>query len=78
MFNKNIDQIKAKQGATKIKEKASDKKKVNNVEEDVFIIELLKEKKGDTFLVKWETFSQDEDSWEPRSSIPEYILKVTI
>jgi len=35
----------------------------------------LKEKKGDKFLVKWENFSSEEDSWEPESSIPEYMVK---
>merc|ERR1712106_361280 len=30
---------------------------------------------GDKFLVKWEHFSDDENTWEPRSSIPDYILQ---
>ena len=44
---------------------------------ETFIIELLKERKGDKFLVKWESYPEEYDSWEPRSSLPEYIVKVS-
>merc|ERR1719474_2561549 len=43
--------------------------------DEVYNIELLKEKKGDKFLVKWENFSEYYNSWEPRKSIPEDIVK---
>ena len=29
---------------------------------------------GDKFLVKWKNFPSSEDSWEPKSSIPAFIL----
>ena len=47
-----------------------------SLSDEVYNIELLKEKKGDKFLVKWENFSEDYNSWEPRKSIPEDIVKV--
>jgi len=57
----------------KAKEKGKSKKK--EPEESVYNIEYLKEKKGNKFLVKWENFSEEENTWEPRSSIPSFILK---
>ena len=42
---------------------------------DPFIIEFLKEKKGNTFLVKWENRHENENSWEPRSKIPSDVLE---
>ena len=47
-------------------------------EDDVYIIESLKEKKGNSFLVKWENYSEEENTWEPRTSIPGFVLKVDI
>ena len=41
---------------------------------DPFIIEFLKEKKGNTYLVKWENRHENENSWEPRSKIPMDVL----
>jgi len=55
------------------------KKKKSKVEQepqdDVYIIESLKEKKGSQFLVKWENYPDEENTWEPRSSIPDYVLQ---
>ena len=59
----------------KTKQKLQDK--VNNEPDDVYIIESLQEKDGDKFLVKWDNYSEDENTWEPRSSIPDYILQVS-
>ena len=47
-------------------------------EDDVYIIESLREKKGKQFLVKWENYPEDDNTWEPRVSIPDYILQVCI
>ena len=47
-------------------------------EDDVYIIESLREKKGNQFLVKWENYPEDKNTWEPRASIPDDILKVCI
>ena len=46
------------------------------VEEDVYNVEALMEKKGSKYLVKWENFPEDQNTWEPKSSIPALILKV--
>ena len=43
---------------------------------NIYDIESLQEKKGDLFLVKWENYPEEENTWEPRSSIPTAILKV--
>jgi hypothetical protein len=76
------EEPKTKQSAEKnkkVKKTEKEKKKqVHYPEDDVYIIELLKEKKGNKFLVKWENFSEDEDSWEPQSSIPDYMVQVNI
>lgn len=58
------------------KEKPVKKKPVHvEPEEEVYIIESLKEKKGNKFLVKWENFPEEESTWEPKSSIPDYIVQ---
>ena len=58
------------------KEKAGKKKVQKKTEDEVYIIESLKEKKGQTFLVKWENYPEEQNTWEPRKSIPSFILKV--
>ena len=45
--------------------------------EVLYIIESLKERKGSKYLVKWENFPDSENTWEPKSSIPDYIVQVT-
>ena len=45
------------------------------LKKDPFIIEFLKEKKGNTYLVKWENRHENENSWEPRSKIPSDVLQ---
>ena len=62
----------------KEKDKARKKKVQKEPEDDVYIIESLKEKKGNNFLVKWENYSDEENTWEPRASIPGFVLKVGI
>ena len=51
-------------------------KKPSKVQEDIYIIESLIEKNGSKYLVKWENYSSDQNTWEPKSSIPAFILKV--
>ena len=60
----------------KVKEKMKMKKTQKKTKEDVYNIESLKEKKGKNFLVRWENYPEDENTWEPRTSIPSFILKV--
>ena len=43
-----------------------------------FTIQSLKKRKGDTYLIKWDGYSDEENTWELRSLIPEYILKVEL
>ena len=44
--------------------------------EDVYNIESLVKKKGSKYLVKWENYPSDQNTWEPKTSIPNFILKV--
>ena len=52
------------------------KKPAAPVQEEVYIIESLIKKNGSKFLVKWENYPEDQSTWEPKASIPEFILKV--
>ena len=45
--------------------------------EKIYIIESLLKKNGSKFLVKWENYPKDYNSWEPRSCIPPNIVKVS-
>ena len=44
-------------------------------EQETFIIEALVQKKGEKYLVKWENYSSDQNTWEPKSSLPKFIVK---
>ena len=61
-----------------VSEKIAKKKTKKAPKEDVYIIESLREKKGNNFLVKWENYPEEENTWEPRAAIPGFILKVFI
>ena len=77
--NENVsDKASVKKGKNKASETGDDIKDEVKDEsgDDVYIIESLREKKGNQFLVKWENYSEDENTWEPRSSIPDNILQV--
>ena len=54
------------------------KKQGEKEDKEIFIIESLLEKKGDKYLVKWENYSKEYDSWEPASSVPNHIVQVKI
>ena len=43
--------------------------------EDQYMIEALVQKKGSKYLVKWQNYPKDQSTWEPKSSIPEDIIK---
>ena len=45
-------------------------------EEDIYTIEALVDKKGSKYLVKWENFPHEQNTWEPKSAIPPFIIKV--
>ena len=42
-----------------------------------FTIHSLKKRRNDSYLVKWVGFSDEENTWESRDSIPDYIIKVS-
>ena len=69
-----------KSALTEIKETDSKPRIKKNeavaTQEELYIIESLLEKKGSTFLVKWENYNADWNSWEPRTGIPQFIVQV--
>ena len=46
-----------------------------NPAKEVYIIESLLKREGNKYLVKWENFPSSQNTWEPRSSIPKFILE---
>merc|ERR1711892_785381 len=50
-------------------------KKAAMKKEDVYNIESLVKKNGAKYLVKWENYPADQNTWEPKVSIPGFILK---
>jgi len=71
-------EVKPEEAPVKKKEKKKENKKEEAVDEpidDVYIIEMLKEKQGNKYLVKWENYGEEENTWEPKSSIPDHIIK---
>ena len=79
--SKKLDS-KEKSGSSKIdtnhtaKKNAVEKPEQKQDREEVYNIEALVEKKGLKYLVQWENFTVDHNTWEPRSSIPDFILQV--
>ena len=43
---------------------------------ETYIIESLARNSGSKYLVKWENYPATQNTWEPKSSIPGFILKV--
>ena len=60
------------------KDKTKSMKTTKKVAKDVYNIESLVKKQGSKYLVKWENFPSDQNTWEPKSSIPKFILKVLL
>ena len=56
-------------------ETKTESKDVNDTDE-VYNIESLMKKNGSKYLVKWENYSDEFNTWEPRTAIPSDILKV--
>ena len=79
--SKKLD-LKEKSGSSNIdtkhtaKKNAVEKPEQKQDKEEVYNIEALVEKKGLKYLVQWENFTVDHNTWEPRSSIPDFILQV--
>merc|ERR1712129_685830 len=55
--------------------KPKKEKKPSQIKEDVYIIESLTKKNGSKYFVKWENYSHEFNTWEPKASIPEFIVK---
>ena len=56
--------------------KPEKKNKAKKAQSEEYIIESLVKKEGNKYLVKWENFPVAQSTWEPRSSIPKFILEV--
>ena len=72
---KVTERVKTKPTEPKTKDVKPTKSK-KKVVEDVYNIESLVKKKGSKYLVKWENYPSDQNTWEPKTSIPNFILKV--
>ena len=63
-----------------VKEKITIKKKIqqdsDSESEEEYNVEALLEKRGYKYLVKWENYSEEYNSWEPRFGLPPPVLKV--
>ena len=60
------------------KNKTKSMQKTNKGANDVYNIESLVKKQGSKYLVKWENYPADQNTWEPKASIPKFILKVIL
>jgi len=70
----STDEVKAKKPKAN-KEKEEEKVDDTANDDEVYIIEMLLEKKGNKYLVKWENYGKEENSWEPKASIPDNIIQ---
>ena len=52
-----------------------EKEKEDDSDSDVYIIEALVDKREGKYLVKWLDYPSSENTWEPKSAIPRFILK---
>jgi len=57
------------------KQKVEQEKKQTMENDEIFIIESLLKKNGSKYLVKWENYSEEYNSWEPRESLPPNVLQ---
>ena len=55
--------------------KSQSKEDVKKEEDNVYIIESLVDEKNGKYLVKWENYPSSYNTWEPRSSLPSFIVK---
>ena len=70
-YKSALTEIKKTETKPRVKKHKSD-----TPQEEMFIVESLLEKKGSSFLVKWENYNEDWNSWEPRAGIPSFIVQV--
>ena len=55
--------------------KQEEEEEEDEEDDDVYIIEALIDKKDGKYLVKWLNYPSEENTWEPKSAIPRFILK---
>lgn len=55
--------------------KSQCKEDVKKEEDNNYIIESLVDEKKGKYLVKWESYPSSSNTWEPRSSLPSFIVK---
>ena len=72
----NNRKTKSKEIPQTTPQKHEKKEKSKKVKEEEYIIEMLVKREGNKYLVKWENFPVAQNTWEPRSSIPRFILEV--
>ena len=74
---KVLENTKSKRKAIMVETKVGEKKKkAISKHNEVYNIESLVEKKGSKYFVKWENYPANQNTWEPRSAVPPFILKV--
>ena len=56
------------------KDKLRKRQSLNYPQDNIFFVRALLEVKGNKYLVRWANFPEDEATWEPRKSIPSFIL----
>ena len=81
VVEKTTESMETKVDVMKNKENVKSNKKAKKpaqVQEDIYNIESLVKKNGSKYLVKWENYPSDQNTWEPKTSIPKFILKVNI
>jgi len=66
--NKNYESPKKSQSKESLKDEEEE-------EGEVYIIESIVDQKDGKYLVKWDNYPSTDNTWEPRSSIPRFILK---
>ena len=78
MFKNNSDSLLDYTAASQEKEQQTPQKTPEQNKSNIkrFTIHSLKRRKGDRYLIRWDGYSDEENTRELRASIPEYILKV--
>merc|ERR1719233_2475099 len=66
---------KEENDTAKDKKELKGKKREMAINDDIYNIESLVRRKGSKYLVKWENFPENQNTWESRSSIPCLILQ---
>ena len=66
--------ILAEKLSKETKDKLRKRQSLNYPQDNIFFVRALIEVKGNKYLVRWANFPEEEATWEPRKSIPSFIL----